>query len=190
MEIIYTRQGIGEQSRSWSSRGRSTARGGIYGWGLAAWAASRAATRPSMVCCLASMAGFKPSAARALEVSGPMVAVLSCGNLLQQGGQIEPRVKMLHGRAAGEGHPIRALGQQAGGGPGRIFGFGHGLVAGHVIHNGAQGFERLGQFPDSPPPRAAGRSSGSQCSRTWRRPWRSPRPAPRRASGPPAGAVP
>jgi len=41
---------------------------------------SNAAISPSVVCSLASIVGFNPSAVMALLVSGPMEASFSCGN--------------------------------------------------------------------------------------------------------------
>jgi hypothetical protein len=49
--------------------------------------AAKAATRPSRVCCLASTVGWRLRAWRAFEVSGPMLAVLSCGNFLRSAGK-------------------------------------------------------------------------------------------------------
>src|SRR5882724_4389908 len=43
---------------------------------------SSAFTRPLIVCCFASSAGFNPNSPRDLEVSGPMDASLIWGNLL------------------------------------------------------------------------------------------------------------
>ena len=76
-----------------------------------------------------------------------MVASFICGNFRKQGRQIEAGVEMLDGRAAGEGEPIGAVLAQPGRSAGGVLGFGHGLIAGDVIDDGAEGLERLGQFP-------------------------------------------
>ena len=53
---------------------------------------------------------------------------------------------MFDRRATGEGEPSRPAFEQFGRRPVEVFSFGHGLVAGDVVHDSAQGFERLGEF--------------------------------------------
>ena len=108
----------------------------------------------------------------ALLVSGPMEASLICGISCASNGFKSKRAwKILDGRTAGEGDPIRAFFQQARGGAVAVLGFGHGFVAGDVIHDGAHLLQFVGQVRGWPLRRATEGFSGSRCSHIsrWRR---------------------